>query len=213
MFVRSIPAVSCAVMAVVSGCAYDRTVGRPPTADEIEAINRSAARSAAEGATAMTVRYLDPQNPCAGGVCSVEGLRPISDSPPFRIERIVEVDAKQMTVVAETGDVWHLDMSKLAGVTTRGPATLSGSLAGGVVGLAAAGVLLLFIHEFTGADVPVSAGQSPSQLPSTTAQVGLTTVCTSVGAIIGTIVGHQRRTFEDFDFGGGHQLGSSLLSR
>jgi hypothetical protein len=209
MSILSIPAVLLAVAALASGCAFDRTVGRPPTPDEIETINRSAG----EGPTAMTVRYVDPQHPCAGGACSVEGPRPVSDSPPFGIARIVGVDPNQMTVVAETGDVWHLDVSKLAGVTTRGPATLSGSIAGGVAGLAVAGVLLLFLHEFTGADVPVSSGQSPSQLPSTTAQVSLTVVCTSVGAIIGAIAGHQRPTFEDFDFGGGHQLGASSFSR
>jgi hypothetical protein len=209
MSIRSSSALLLAVAALASGCASSRTVGRPPTPDEIEAIDRSAG----EGPTAMTLRYIDPQNPCGGGACSVEGPRPTSDSPPFGIERIVSADATQMTVVAETGDVWHLDVSTLSGVTTRGPATLSGSIVGGVIGLAVAGVLLLFVHEFTGADVPVSSGQSPSQLPSTTAQVSLTVVCTSVGAIIGTIIGHQRSTFEDFDFGGGHQLGSSSFSR
>jgi hypothetical protein len=209
MSIRSIPAVLSVVVALSSGCAIDHTVGRPPTVNELEAINRSAG----EVPMAMTLRYIDPQNPCAGGACSVEGPRPVSDSPPFGIARIVAVDPKQVTVVDQRGDVWHLDVSTLAGVTTRGPATLSGSIAGGVAGLAVAGVLLLFLHEFTGADVPVSSGQSTSQLPSTTAQVDLTVVCTSVGAIIGAIVGHHRPTFEDFDFGGGHQLGSSSFSR
>jgi hypothetical protein len=194
-------------LVVVSGCAHYQTTGRPPTVEEVEAINRSAG----DGPGAMTLRYVDAGNPCSGGACSVDGSRAISDSPPFGIERIAQVDAQRMTVVAETGAAWQLDLSKVAGVSTRRPATLTGGLVGAGVGLGMAGALLLIMHLFAPSSDAVTSASA--RLPSTTAQIDLTIVFASLGAFVGAMAGHQGRTSEYFDFGGGHLFPSPSFSR
>ena len=89
----------------------------------------------------MTIRFVDPVNPCAAGGCNVDGPRPISDTPPFAVERIVSADDRRLTVVADSGDVWQIENSRLAGVTTRHRATTSGILAGGSVGLGLSAII------------------------------------------------------------------------
>ncbi len=66
------------------------------------------------------VAYAEP-NPCAPGACAVESVRPVSDGPPLKIRRIVSADGQHLTVATDSGEVWHLDISKVAGVTTQAP--------------------------------------------------------------------------------------------
>ena len=162
----------------------------------------------------MTLRYLDPVSPCGAGACTVDSPRPVSDTPPFGVERIVDADSQHLTVVAETGDVWHLEVSKLAGVTTRGPATLSGGIVGGSIALGITGPLMLLLYESYGGwpDAPVSSYGLAAQ-KTALPYVAATAVFTAIGAAIGAVIGHYSLTTASFDFGGGHQLGSSLLSR
>src|SRR5205823_4531478 len=105
---RPVFSIAWAALTFASGCAHHRVVGRPPTTAEIDAIDR-----AADGS--MTLRYLDPEHPCAGALCTVEDVRPVSDTPPLEIERITEVNDRRIRVVAKTGDTWNLDLSALAG--------------------------------------------------------------------------------------------------
>ena len=169
-----------------------RRVGRPPSPDEIEEINGSAS---GEPGT-FTIHYFDPTRPCDGGTCTVEGPRPVFDVPPFEIERIVSVEAGQLTVVTQTGDVWHLELSKVAGVTTRHRATLAGGIVGGGFGLVFGGLSALLA---SGAPPDTSYPQSA---PSSSATlVGIVAVSTAVGALVGALVGHAMFARDSFEIG------------
>ena len=179
-------------LALSSGCTHVSRVGRPPSQDEIEEINSSAS---GEPGT-FVVHYLDPTRPCDGGTCTVEGPRPVFDVPPFEIERIESVNAGQLTVVAQTGDVWHLDLSKVAGVTTRHRATLTGGIVGSGFGLALGGLMALF------ASGPLPDAPYPQTAPSsTTTLVGIVATSTVVGAIVGALVGHAAFARDSFEIG------------
>jgi hypothetical protein len=174
------------------GCAHVHRVGRPPSPAELDEINGSAS---GEPGT-FTVHYLDPTRPCDGGSCTVEGPRPVFDVPPFEIERIVSVQAGQMTVVAQTGAVWHLELSRVAGVSTRHRATLAGGLAGGGFGLAMGGLMAVL------ASGPLPDAPYPQSAPPSSATlVGIVAVSTAVGALLGALVGHAMLARDSFELG------------
>jgi hypothetical protein len=208
MLARSGPFIAFVASIWTVGCAHHATVGRPPTANEIEEINRETA----QGAGTMLLHYVDPEHLCGGGVCTVDGPRPTLDTPPLVIERITEANDRQMAVVAETGDVWHLDLSTVGGVTTRSRATGPGAVAGAAAGLAFGGVLVLFAEILSEPwpDAPVTAMSRPVSAGGAVATV---LVSTTVGAIIGSIVGHRTLRSAIFDFGGGHFITPSSFSR
>ena len=181
-----------AALALITGCAHVRRVGRPPSQDEVEEINSSASG----GPGTFAIHYSDPSRPCDGGTCSVEGPRPVFDVPPSEIERIVSVEAGQLTVVAQTGDVWHLDLSKVAGVTTLHRATLQGGLAGGGFGLVFGGLTALFASG--GSPLPA---YPPSAPPSSATLVGIVVVSTVIGAVVGALVGHAVFARDSFEIG------------
>jgi hypothetical protein len=188
--------VLCVALTLGSGCAHHR-VGRPPTAREIAEINEESSA----GGTAMTVYYVDQEHPCGAGACAVDGPRPDSNTPPFEIERIVGVDEQRMTVVAKSGDVWQLDLTQLAGVTTHGHATWQGSVVGGSLGLVLGGLVALYASDPAAGilgDPPVmSSGQSSSGTTAVEILVGFTVV----GAIIGAIAGYNAHTNDTYEFG------------
>jgi hypothetical protein len=181
-----------AVVALTIGCAHVHRVGRPPSPAELDEINGSAS---GEPGT-FTVRYFDPAKSCDGASCSAEGSRPVFDVPPLEIERITSVEAGQMTVVAQKGEVWHLDLSNVAGVTTQHRATLAGGLAGGGFGLAVGGLLALF------ASGPLPDAPYPQSAPSSSATlVAIAVVSTAVGALVGALVGHAVFGRDSFEIG------------
>lgn len=187
---RWIPVVSA--LALMTGCAHVSRVGRPPSQDEVEEINRSAS---GEPGT-FAIHYFDPTRPCDGGTCTVEGQRPVFDVPPSEIERIVSVDAGQLTVVTQTGDVWHLDLSRIAGVTTRHRATLAGGIAGGGFGLVLGGLMALL------ASGPLPDAPYPPSPPSSSATlVAIVATSTVVGALVGALVGHAVFARDSFEIG------------
>jgi hypothetical protein len=174
------------------GCAHVHRVGRPPSPAELDEINGSAS---GEPGT-FTVHYFEPTKSCDGGSCTIEGARPVFDVPPFEIERITSVEAGQMTVVAQTGEVWHLDLSKVAGVTTQHRATLAGGFAGGGFGLAVGGLMALF------ASGPLPDASYPQSAPSSSATlVGIVVVSTAIGALVGALVGHAMFARDSFEIG------------
>ena len=179
-------------LALSTGCAHVCRVGRPPSPAEVEEINSSAS---AEPGT-FSIHYFDPTRPCAGGTCNAEEQRPVFDVPPSEIERIVSVEAGQLTVVAQTGDVWHLDLSKVAGVTTRHRATLSGGIVGGGFGLLLGGLTALFASG--GSPLPA---YPPSAPPSSATLVGIVVVPTVIGAVVGALVGHAVFARDSFEIG------------
>lgn len=179
-------------LGLITGCAHVRRVGRPPSGDEVADINSS---TSGEPGT-FAIHYFDPTRPCDGGTCSVEGPRPVVDVPPSEIERIVSVDAGQLTVVAQTGDVWHLDLSTVAGVTTLHRATLGGGIAGGGFGLVVGGLLALF----AGGDSPLPA-YPPSPPSSSATLVGIVATSTLVGALVGALIGHAVFARDSFEIG------------
>ncbi|HEY6476028.1 MAG TPA: hypothetical protein VI456_05560 [Polyangia bacterium] len=195
------------VLVLASGCAHHRVVGRPPTAAEIEAINR-----AGDGPRPMTLYYADPEHPCGGGVCAIDGGRPISDTPPLQIERILDADERRVTVVAQTGERWNLDLSALAGVSTRSRAAGDGSVVGGVVGLALGGAVVFLAYFFSGspADAPENERSQPLSAP---AAIGTCLISTAVGMAIGAIAGDHVIRTATFDFGGGHLAAPTAFSR
>ncbi len=179
-------------LGLITGCAHVRRVGRPPSGDEVADINSSAS---GEPGT-FAIHYFDPTRPCDAGTCTVEGARPVVDFPPSEIERIVSVDAGQLTVVAQTGDVWHLDLSTVAGVTTRHRATLAGGIAGGGFGLVVGGFLALFASG--GSPLPAYPPSPPS---SSATLVGIVATSTLVGALVGALVGHAVFARDSFEIG------------
>ncbi len=194
MAARSLFLVLGLAVTLGAGCAHHR-VGRPPTAREIAEMNEEGG----DGAAAMTLYYVDPSHPCGGAACAVDGPRPVSNTPPFEIERIVGADERLMTVVSRSGDVWHLDLSQVAGVTTRGHATWQGSVVGGAVGLALGGLFALFASGGILVDSPdTSYGQSSS---SETTAVAILVGSTAVGAIIGAVAGYHAHTSDTYEFG------------
>jgi hypothetical protein len=204
MTFRLIAAVT--VVALTSGCTHVRRVGRPPSAGEIEAINRSA--SGEPGTLSMI--YFDPLRPCAGGTCRAERPRPIVDAPPFEIERIVSATMTEMTVVAVTGDRWHLDTSKIAGVTTRHRATITGGVTGAAFGF---GFGCLTAIAASGPWSDSSAASNSSQSSSIGRSAEIVTISTVVGAIVGAVVGHaifRRDSFEIGDTGSSSDPSSPL---
>lgn len=179
-------------LGLITGCAHVRRVGRPPSQGEVEEINSSAGGELGT----FAIRYFDPAQPCDGGTCTVEGPRPVFDVPPSEIERIVSVEPGRLTVVTHAGDLWHLDLSKVAGVTTRHRATLQGGIAGGGFGLAVGGLLALF------ASGPSPDASYPQSAPSSTATlVGIVATSTVVGALIGALVGHAVVARDSFEMG------------
>jgi hypothetical protein len=193
MAARSLFLVLGLALTLGSGCAHHR-VGRPPTAQEIAEMNEEGG----DGAAAMTLYYVDPNHPCGGGACAVDGPRPVSNTPPFEIERIVGVDEQRMTVVSRSGDVWHLDLSQVAGVTTRGHATWQGSVIGGALGFALGGLFALVASGGILVDPPVTSnGQSSSETTAVAILVGFT----ALGAIIGAIAGYHAHTSDTYELG------------
>ncbi len=179
-------------VALSIGCAHVRRVGRPPSPEEIEEINGSAS---GEPGT-FTIHYFDPTRPCDGGTCTVEGPRPVFDVPPSEIERIVSAEAGQLTVVAQTGELWHLELSKVGGVTTHHRATLSGGIVGGGFGLVLGGLTALF------ASGPLPDAPYPQSAPPSSATlVGIVAVSTVVGAVVGALVGHAVFARDSFEIG------------
>jgi hypothetical protein len=179
-------------VALTAGCAHVRRVGRPPSQEEVDEINSS---TSGELGT-FAIRYFDPSRPCEGGICTAEGPRPVFDVPPSEITRIVSVGAGQLTVVAQTGDVWHLELSKVAGVTTHHRATLAGGIAGGGFGFVLGGLTALF----AGGGVPDAAyPQSPP--PSSATVMAIMVTSTAVGALVGALVGHAVFARDSFEIG------------
>jgi hypothetical protein len=202
---RQVLTVVGALVTLVSGCAHHRVVGRPPTTAEIDAIDRAADVS-------MTLRYLDPEHPCAGVLCVVEDPRPVSDTPPLEIERITDVNERQVRVVAKTGDTWNLDLSALAGVTTQSHAAGQGAVAGAIGGLAFGGAIVFLAYLFSGTPADAPQGE-PSKPLSASAALATCLVSGTVGAIIGVILGDHTLRSDTFDFGGGHLAAPSSFSR
>ena len=191
---RSACALVIVSVTLVAGCASVHRVGRPPSVEEIDRINRTA--SGEPGS--FTVHYIDPFNPCAAGTCSPEG-RPILDTPPVDLERLVSADAGQLSVVARSGDAWRFDLSNVAGVTTYHRATLSGTLAGGGIGLGLGG---LFALAFSGPGPDTYAASYPQSHPTSVwTPIGIAAVFTGLGAIIGAVVGHAVLARDSFEFG------------
>jgi len=183
-------------VALTAGCAHVRRVGRPPSQHDIDEINSS---SSGEPGT-FAIRYFDPGRPCDGGTCTGEGPRPVFDVPPSEIERIVSVDGGQLTVVAQRGDAWHLDLSKVAGVTTRHRATLPGGIFGSAFGLAMGGLLAI---AASGPFPDAYAGPYPHSGSSSSVSTSVAIVATStvVGALVGALVGHAMFARESFEIG------------
>jgi hypothetical protein len=177
-------------LALLGGCASVHRIGRPPSVDEIDRINRSASGDLGS----FTVHYIDPLNPCAGGTCRPEG-RPIFDTPPADLERIVSADAQQLSVVARSGDGWRLDLSRVAGVSTYHRGTVAGSIAGGAIGL---GFGALFAVALSGPGPDVNPPDHPTSLWT---PIGIAAIVTGLGAIVGGIVGHAVLSRDSFEFG------------
>ena len=98
--------------------------------------------------------------------------------------------------MAQTGEVWHLDLSKVAGVTTHHRATFAGGIAGGGFGFVIGGLLALFANG----GVPDAAyPQSPP--PSSATLVGIMATSTAVGALVGALVGHAVFARDSFEIG------------
>jgi hypothetical protein len=165
-----------------AGCAHVHRVGRPPTADEIAEINRSAAN----GTGTLTVHAVEP----------LEGLRPVPDAPPSEFQRIASVDGGQLTVVARTGEVQQLALTRVAGVTTRHRATFAGGLAGALLGFVV--VSVPSVLYFYGSDSSLlSGGQS-----GTSAKFyEIAAASTAVGAVVGALVGHHVTARDSFEIG------------
>ena len=179
-------------LALLAGCAHVRRVGRPPSPAEVEEINSS---TTGEPRTFM-LHYFDPNRPCDGGTCTVEGPRPVFDVPPSEIQRIASVEAGQLTVVTRTGEVWHLDLSKVAGVRTRHRATLQGGIVGGGVGLVLGGFVALF------ASGPLPDASYPQSAPPGAATlVGIVATSTVIGVIVGALIGHAVFARDSFEIG------------
>lgn len=181
-------------LTLVAGCASVRRVGRPPSVEEIDRINRSASGDPGS----FTVHYIDPFNPCAGETCSVEG-RPILDGRPADLERIISADPRELSVVAQSGAAWRLDLSNVAGVTTYHRATLAGTLAGGGIGL---GFGALFALAFSGPGPDTYAASYPQNHPTSVwTPIAVAAVFTGLGAIVGAVVGHAVLARDSFEFG------------
>ncbi len=179
-------------LALLAGCAHVRRVGRPPAQGEVEEINSS---TAGEPGT-FTLHYFDPVRPCDGGTCTVEGSRAVFNVPPSEIQRIASVEPGQLTVVTQTGELWHLDLSKVAGVTTWHRATLSGGIVGGGFGLVLGGFTALF------ASGPLPDASYPQSAPPSRATlVGIVATSTVVGMIVGALVGHSVFARDSFEIG------------
>ncbi|MFL5306129.1 MAG: hypothetical protein ACJ8F1_13000 [Polyangia bacterium] len=181
--------VSLILCALIAGCAHHQ-VGRPPSAAEIAAINDTPET----GAAAITVYYL-------------------ADSPRSEVRRIVAADDRQLTVLAASGENWHLDMSKVAGVTRPARVSVRGTVTGGVVGLLLGGLAVVAVDFVSTPEADSPNAGSPGHPLSAEAALGTMLVFTIAGAIVGAIVDHRSPTIETFDFGGGHGFDPSGLHR
>jgi len=73
---------------------------------------------------------------------------------------------------------------------------------------------MLLLYESYGAwpDAPVTSYGLAAQ-KSAWPFVATAALFTALGAALGALIGHSSLTTDSFDFGGGHRLGSSSLSR
>jgi hypothetical protein len=194
------------LLALVWGCAHHE-VGRPPSGPEIADMNK-----AGGGPAGMNLLYVSP-DPCRTEGCTVETVRPVSGGAPSKIRQIVSADERQLTVVSESGEVWHLDMSTVAGVTAPSRTFVRGTLIGGGVGLAVGALVALGEIAFSGSWPDAQVDASPGHPVSAGTIVGTMVGFTLVGAIIGALIDHHSPGLETFDFGGGHWLDPSSLRR
>ncbi len=122
-------------------------------------------------------------------------------------------DERQLTVLAASGETWHLDMTDVAGVSRPAPMSVRGTVTGGVVGLLLGGLAVLAVDFVSTPEADSPNAGSPGHPLSAGAAIGTMLVFTIAGAIVGAIVDHRVPTIETFDFGGGHGFDSSGLHR
>ncbi len=178
------------------GCGHRRLPGAPTPA-EIAEINEVAGKDPA----GIRLDYADAK-PCPPGACTVESVRPVFDGPPSKIRRIVSADGQHLTVVTDSGEIWHLDISKVAGVTTQAPHPARAAVAGSLGGLALGGLVALTIAFFSGPgpDVNTTPIDPGGHSPSTAAVVGALVGCTLAGALLGVAIDYHSPTPERFQF-------------
>jgi hypothetical protein len=203
----AVPFLVAVALTVTSSCAHQHSVGYPPSEREIAEINRAA------GGRPISVLYVDPAAVCIGGACGVSGMTSAPAGPPPEIERIVSADSHQLVVVATSGERWTLPADGVLGVTTREHATGQGALAGGVLGAVIGSIAAYAAYAGSiGADQTVASyGHKPASAgEALTILVGVTTV----GAVIGAIVGYYTLTFDTYQLGQtGRSVGRGMFSR
>jgi len=176
---------------LVAGCGH-HPVGRPPTPADIAEINDFAA-----GDPAGMRLYAGERER------ATDPVRPIPDAPP-RIRRILSADEHQLTVATDAGDVWLIEMEKVAGVAIRSRRPGRAALAGGAAGLGVGAVLALgeLVFSGPGPDAQVTATPGPHPLPVALA-VGTLIGFTVAGAVAGILIDRHSPASDTFGFGGG----------
>jgi hypothetical protein len=175
-----------------AGCVAHETVGRPPSATEIERINEFS-----HDHGGLSVAYVTSPPSCAAGSCGAEervGLL------PERLTRIVSCDERQMIVDTEEGKPWQLQTPTVVSVSarSRGRGAAVGALVGlGIGVLETLGVLAL-AESSAFRDPDPSAPKPPDTTAGDVARNGLVLSLSNalVMAGFGYLIGGRR----SFDF-------------
>ncbi len=179
------------LLVLAAGCGH-RRLARLPTPGDVAELNQLAAGDPA----GIRLEYRPP-SACGPGPCTVQSIGP---APPARVRRILSADDRQLTVVADSGEVWILDISRVAAASTQPPRPARGAAVGGVLGLVLGGLIALSIGVLSepGPDAPVDAG--PAHPLPVAAMAGTVVGFTLAGAIAGALVERRFPTVERFDF-------------
>jgi hypothetical protein len=118
------PSVALVLAAATFGCGTVESVSRPPSPAELARINE-----ASKATGGLTVRYVQPLDPCASatGPCA-------DDRRPIDFARLASVDARSITVESESGRTTTIPLSDVEGVSVTGRQARSAAIGAAILG-------------------------------------------------------------------------------
>lgn len=189
------------LLILAAGCGH-RRLPRLPTPADIAEINDVALGDPA----GIQLHYRDAR-PCPPGACTVESLRPVPEGPPSQVRRILSADQRRLAVLTDSGDVWTLDISKVAGASTHPGRRLADPVVGGLFGLVLGGLVAVSIGTLNQSGPDTSADPGAGHPLPVGAMIGTMVGFTVAGVVAGVLIDRQFPSVETFEFHDGDDAG------